>query len=835
VSVPPNGVIEFVTRRLSAFVALLGLAVVAGSAGCPRRAAAPVVRWTAGGATLTRLAPDAVPLGPRVQAHSGDYLLQAPGLKVVVADRSRVTEAGALVDATVDSFARDRLGGLSLVVEADGKAIPLVVTDVHPEIHDQRAEVVVIRESRAPALRVVTRIFLVPDESRVALRSELENRSSSAASIRLGDRVRWHGETLFAPGIGYFESDAEPSVPWLARPGPRQSYALAFAEPTEVQFRSNRARVDEQLALSVARVVAPRRRLVVERSLIVRATPLSGVAAIAWRVAGQTVGWVEGRLDPRPSWAVVELRDTRGRVVMTEHADPSAFRIPLPPGRYSAKLSVPGGTDRQDVEVGAARSTPLRFIVPRAAELAYSVTDAGGQPLPARLVLSGIPPTANPNLGPYHSAHGAANVSCTPDGRGTIQLPPGRYSVLATHGLEYSVDAQEVEVTAARGATLRATLSHEVDTAGWVAADFHLHAEPSGDSEVPLPDRVTTLLGEGIELAVATDHNHVTDYAPALGSLHQESRLATTPGIEITTREWGHFNAFPYPTTAPLPPFADAVPTDLFAFVRGTAPHSIIQVNHPRMGQIGYFDVGKFDPVTQTGRDGFSLEFDTLEVWNGFDLVKPDVLEANFREWVSLVSRGRRWTAVGNSDSHRVVYEWAGYPRTYVKVDDERIDASLVDRVARGLREGAAVVTSGPFIDLDVDGRGPGATVTPTQGAVNVRLDVRAPAWIGIRTADLLLDGVVVRHLDLADVDTGAVSGPGARLAWRGSVPVRRDGFLVAVVHATSTLERVLPGARVPSGAFTNPIFVDADADGHWTAPGVAADAGIERDAGASD
>jgi hypothetical protein len=835
VSASSGGVSEFVTRRLSAFVALLGLALVAGSAGCPRRAVAPVTRWAAGGVTVTRLAPDAVPLGPRVQARSGDFLLRAPGLEVVVADRSRVADAGAIVDATVDSFARDRMGGLSLAVEANGTPIPFVVTDVHAEVRDERAEIVVIHESRAAALRVATRIFLVPNESRVALVSELENRGSAPASVRLGDRVRWHGETLFAPGVGFFESDATSRVPWLARPGPRQSYALAFSLPTDVQFRSNRARIDEQVALSEARVVAPRSRLVVERSLVVRATPLSGVASIAWGVAGRTIGWVEGRLDPRPSWAIVELRDPNGRVVMAEHADAPTFRIPVPPGRYSAQLSVPGGTDRQPVDVGAARSTTLSFIVPRAAELAYSVTDADGQPLPARLVLTGIPPTQNPNLGPYHSAHGAANVSCTADGRGTIQLPPGRYSVLATHGLEYGVDEQVVEVTEARGATLRATLSHVVDTAGWVAADFHLHAEPSGDSEVPLPDRVTTLLAEGIELGVATDHNHVTDYTPALASLHQESRLATTPGIEITTREWGHFNAFPYPTTAPLPPFADAAPTALFAFVRGTAPHSIIQVNHPRMGQIGYFDVGKLDPISLMGREGFSLDFDTLEVWNGFDLAKPDVLEANVREWLSLVARGRRWTAVGNSDSHRVVYEWAGYPRTYVRVADERIEASLVDRVAQGLRDGAAVVTSGPFIDLKVEGQGPGASVTPSNGTVSVSLEVRAPPWIGIGTADLLLDGEVVQHVDLADPGTGATQGPGLRLGWRGSVPIRRDGFLVAVVRSTTTLERVLPGARVPSGAFTNPVFVDADADGHWTPPGVAPDAGVALDAGGAD
>jgi len=37
--------------------------------------------------------------------------------------------------------------------------------------------------------------------------------------------------------------------------------------------------------------------------------------------------------------------------------------------------------------------------------------------------------------------------------------------------------------------------------------------------------------------------------------------------------------------------------------------------------------------------------------------------------------------------------------------------------------------------------------------------------------------------------------------------------------EGNATFEAVNPG--FPSFAFTNPIFVDADGDGHWTAPGL--------------
>ena len=51
-------------------------------------------------------------------------------------------------------------------------------------------------------------------------------------------------------------------------------------------------------------------------------------------------------------------------------------------------------------------------------------------------------------------------------------------------------------------------------------------------------------------------------------------------------------------------------------------------------------------------------------------------------EWFELINAGRRYTAVGNSDSHRLVYQWAGYPRTYVRVEDDRPSIATDSRCA---------------------------------------------------------------------------------------------------------------------------------------------------------
>ena len=74
-----------------------------------------------------------------------------------------------------------------------------------------------------------------------------------------------------------------------------------------------------------------------------------------------------------------------------------------------------------------------------------------------------IPTSARSRL-----AEGALNVVYTRSGEGSVELPSGRYRVTATHGLEYTLDEQEVTVTAGQGATLRAQLERVVDTTGWV-------------------------------------------------------------------------------------------------------------------------------------------------------------------------------------------------------------------------------------------------------------------------------------------------------------------------------------------------------------------------------
>src|SRR5690606_2073568 len=122
----------------------------------------------------------------------------------------------------------------------------------------------------------------------------------------------------------------------------------------------------------------------------------------------------------------------------------------------------------------------------------------------------------------------------------------------------------EVALDGQNGVALRAELERSVETGGWLGCDFHLHSAESHDSSISLDDRVLALLAEGVEFAVPTDHNHVTDYAPYVERSGSEQQLGTTSGVEITTLTWGHFNAYPYPARAEPPPFSGVTPAEIF-------------------------------------------------------------------------------------------------------------------------------------------------------------------------------------------------------------------------------------------------------------------------------
>jgi predicted metal-dependent phosphoesterase TrpH len=438
--------------------------------------------------------------------------------------------------------------------------------------------------------------------------------------------------------------------------------------------------------------------------------------------------------------------------------------------------------------------------------LKFAVSTDASRALPIRVVVRGIAPTPHPELAPLAAAAVERNVIYSRNGVGELALPAGRYEVIATRGPEYTQVKREVAVDLGSAVQFEARLVRSVDTTGYMAADFHVHAAPSFDSDVALPDRVLSLAAEGIELAAATDHNHVTDYARAAELHSLEGVFGALSGIEITTPSWGHFNAFPYPSTAPLPPYAQGTPEQIFEHVRARAPRAALQVNHPRMPGIGYFEhagAGAWPELGASARASeFSFDFDAIELANGLELEEPKWLEQNLKDWFQLLNTGRRYTAVGNSDSHHLAFQYAGWPRTYVRLPELAPDRIPAEDVASALIAGRALVACGIFVLPRANGTAePGDRVAP--GRVKFEVSVRSPDWVVPSTLELYASGELIEQRARPELAAGA--------SWDSvfEIELRAGTWLVALARGDALLTDSLPGKTVRPFGFSNPIFVD--------------------------
>jgi hypothetical protein len=215
----------------------------------------------------------------------------------------------------------------------------------------------------------------------------------------------------------------------------------------------------------------------------------------------------------------------------------------------------------------------LDAAVPQA-RLAFDIRDPDGQPLPARLTFRGAGGIAANLFTRVEAAPDELavrkNVVYSLRGSGVITVPTGSFQVFATHGLEWSLAEQRFEFEAGKDYRFEAVLRQEIDSKGWISGDFHLHTlTHSGHGDSNLKERVISLVGEGVEFAVATDHNHNTSYAPEVEALKLDGKLAHITGNEVTT-PIGHLNAFPLDAKRP-PVRADLRDsTELFRIIRSS-------------------------------------------------------------------------------------------------------------------------------------------------------------------------------------------------------------------------------------------------------------------------
>ncbi len=688
----------------------------------------------------------------------------------------------------------------------------------------------------AQSLEVLREYSLETGRMALHVRTVIRNQGpADVVGFSWGARLVWGGAAPFAPGIGLVNDAREGRATWVGQAS--QGAVAAWTRATGSRDELLRFTIDQHGSSALAGhtdAVAPPITLTAQNTIEDRAVllampgDLTDVArAIAYargeRIGEAAVVLLGGAREPE-----LTVTDARGTPVLIAHPTGDTHSLPLAPGEYIAAATATGHAPSDPVRFvvtpNSAGAIPVEVSIPRGGHLRVDARDDDtGRELPVRVTVRGIHPTRDPNLGPNDRAAGAGVVAVAMRGQTEIPVPPGRYKVTVSHGPEWTIATQEVTVTETLRGDVSVALQRVVPMDSWVGCDLHVHSNPSFDSRVTVEDRVATLVSEGVGFATPTEHNVVGDYSAGVAMLPDGAResFLWVPAVEVTTdrsaQPWGHFNVYPFrpdpatPGGSP-PPFLNTAPRQIFRAARANNPDAFIQVNHPRMQpNIGYFNVTGLDPRTNraVSRD-YDPGYDAIEVFNGFYLGSIPSVEAVLHDWMSLLGAGARYVATGSSDSHHVMYSWAGYPRTYVRVapdGDPRGEAARESAtVLRELRRGRAFVTSGPMLFLSVGSAEPGdmVQVSPLE-AVSVRVKVMAAPWIAVESVDLFRDGQRVATLTVPAATTTV------RLDAELSLPMSPGSFLIAVAHGPrGGLNVVLPYSDGTPFAFTNPIFFEA-------------------------
>jgi hypothetical protein len=470
-------------------------------------------------------------------------------------------------------------------------------------------------------------------------------------------------------------------------------------------------------------------------------------------------------------------------------------------------------------------SGTLTLDLPPPGRVSYDVRDTAGKHLPARLM--------------FYVQGTQIRQVYTGTGIDEVLLPPGTYEVTVARGYEYGVFEGQVTVTANTTTSLAATLEHLMPTPGWMSFDGHVHAAPSMDSTVPMPDRIRSAAADGLEVVGHTDHEILHDPKWALEASGVGAFVNNVAGEELTSTSvehhsvWGLGPSGDNPRGAP-PLWFDMDIKDLQDEVH--ARGGLIALNHPRTSTgCNYLCLidwnrlegkpGVTDP-TALGLPAdatlWAWDMDAVELMNSMKnlyALGKDKRAGIWDDWMSWLNYGHRITPVASTDVHGD--DGVGTPRTYFVSSTEDPAQFVWADLKSSIENGNVTLSAGAFALASIGGQGPGSTVKASTGAggpeVTLDLDVRGTPAIDVTRVSVFVNCDEVARIPATDA-LGLQKLKTSKL-----LQLTKDAHIVVAAFGTGPMPRgfarVDEPLRLPR-AVVAPIFVDADGDGVWTPPG---------------
>jgi hypothetical protein len=512
--------------------------------------------------------------------------------------------------------------------------------------------------------------------------------------------------------------------------------------------------------------------------------------------------------------------------------EPFTVTVPLPEGNYAVRANFFPAVRERWLAVKPDAKNLCAIENPAQGTVKIEIKNSLGEYVPGKASFIGLDPTKTPYFRPENPRDTGKSWetfkdSLYPPAEGMdVRLPVGTYLVSASRGPEYTHDQKIIEILKDDVQALVFTIDKVIETPNLISLDPHLHTQNS-DGQMPIVERLKSVVGEGVDVAVATDHNYVTDYAPALKKLGLNKYLAVILGSEVTKTGFIHYNTYPMALreNEENKGATSAEPDDisvLFNASRAKNPQAVLQLNHPRDRDLGYFNNFELDKeAAATAEKGFDTAFDLMEVMNGPNFSRDN--EETIEDWLHLLNRGYYYPIMGSSDSHAIDGEEPGFSRTYIYYSGRKGDALDADAFFQALRKGRSFVSNGPVIDFMANSVYiPGDILTAKGGKIELSVKVTSAPWVSVDEVRLIVNGERKFVFPVKAAEKTL-----EKFRQQISLSLDRDAALVVEVLGKKTLYPAvqrqtidgLPVNAVLPYALTNPIFVDVDGNGKFDAP----------------
>ena len=404
----------------------------------------------------------------------------------------------------------------------------------------------------------------------------------------------------------------------------------------------------------------------------------------------------------------------------------------------------------------------------------------------------------------YARASGRGDPMFHTPGEFQLQLPEGDAELTLVKGFEFLPQTVTAEIEAGEVTELQISLERMTDMGaqGWYSASTHVHANYAGNLHNTLENLMMMSMAEDQDLVleqVANKDNRILDYhyfEPG-GGAHSISipEQVVVVGQEYRPPFYGHVFMFglqehlisPFVTGYEGTAIESLYPSNTDMMLKAKAQGAVTGYVHPYNGEN--------DPLEGTlgGGKGFIVDAalgatDALE-WS-------DANRAGFYPLYAVWNTGLRITATGGEDSISSLHrsKLVGSFRTYVYTGNSGLN---MEAWFDAMKRGRAFVSSGPLLEMSVDGALPGDTIDlPASGGL-VTVTGKLRSITALNDVALVCNGEEVERFN--------VGRTGRSLDFSYELDVERSGW--CHLRTEGDPEDRFPLDVAYAQAFTNPVW----------------------------